>query len=541
MEKSKDIILISGQSGININKCLNKIDRIISNCYNVSIDRRMSEILEEDFLEILACPPRILFEKWGLTFDTITKEINREDSNYDYKIVNFHASYFHQSKRQFISPVDFSRLYNWKFKDRIKMIIVFIDDCYDVYRRLMCEDEMFYYVKKFLNEGEALFHSISNLITVLHWREIEMAFSQKISQLLDIPLYIFAVKHTCFMLKRLITLPLSELKIKYLSHPISSIRKEKFSRTQDFIVELNEFTKDILKKYQNSVIFIPDTIDEKRIQSANGKYIPSLINPWPLPFSEEEWVFSALPDEVVNINPLNPKDYKNVSMEYAISESLKILAKRIDDQINSRDISLVEQGIDGLIVYRPCWEGYTAKGVNAEVNSNSFLRDRSNYRNEDRTVDIILLDLDIGKSRIRKLFNLIINDIKDCNKEKLEKLCKEWVKDMEIVKEFYRKSWNQKEIKKSVEKFLPADYKFNLEDTGTLGSAEYLKIKEAKDNYWEKLFIELQKDEFVSKFDKNKDSQLLIGNEERHEIASKASEFIINKLKERSFNNERIH
>ena len=74
------------------------------------------------------------------------------------------------------------------------MVIVLIDDCYDIYRRLLGKGEMYEYIKHeskyIVNEKEiietlkpfdALIESIMNLLDLLSWREIEIAFSRKIA------------------------------------------------------------------------------------------------------------------------------------------------------------------------------------------------------------------------------------------------------------------------------------------------------------------------------------------------------------------------
>ena len=158
-------------------------------------------------------------------------------------------------------------------------IIVLIDDCYDIYRRLMDKNQMYEDVLSSNDSINTLLESILNITNILTWRETEIAFSRKIAQLLNVPMYTISVKHPDFMITRLISAPKESLNILYLSHAISVIRRQVSSaRLSEFFAELSSFIKDILTP-DNMVIFIPDTIDECRIsQDDNGSnlLIPKL-------------------------------------------------------------------------------------------------------------------------------------------------------------------------------------------------------------------------------------------------------------------------
>jgi len=521
----KDIILFTGQSGIKIEKCLEKLEKMC-NARSISIEKEMTKIYGGDFLDILSLPPRILDTLWEKAFEEIDRKLSELVKDKNYIFFHFHASYYHQRKREFLSPINLEKFHKWK--GRIKMIIVFIDDCYDIYKRLMAEDQMFDYIwDKEVTPLEALFQSISNLVTILTWREIEIAFSRKVSQIVGVPLYLTAVKHPSFMLSRLILKPLEGLKIFYLGHPISSTRKEEYVRPPGLVSELIEFAKNLLCQHPNLVLFIPDTIDEKRIKHETGsgsRYYPELSDPWPLPFDDPDWLFSPLPSTTQNINPLNPKNFDYTSSEevrHAISASIAMLVERIERQVNSRDHTLVEQSKNGVIAYRPYWRGNFSYGVHEEVRHNHILKER--YGEKSRKVILILPKEDLGQFRIRYLFDQIQGSIENLkNKSSLESLCNEWIKNPQKICEFSESSWNQEEIRKSIENILPRKYKFaphflSSKET-TLSPAQMLQKEELRKAGWTKILEIVKKEDLLSSYITQQDKYLLFPRNQLEQI-----------------------
>lgn len=515
----RDIILFTGQSGMKIRKCLEKLKGIKGNVLpTLCIEHEMEKISGKEFLDILTLPRRILEQLWEEAFKKIGGRLPKSAKDGTYTFLTFHASYYHQRKTQLLSPINLKRLQD--YKGRVKMIIVFVDDCYDIYKRLTAEGEMYDYIER-LTPLEALSQSILNLISILAWREIEIAFSQKISQVLEIPLYIIAMKHPTFMVSRLIAKPPEELKILYLCHPIGSIRREQYIRLPSVIMELNEFTKNILKQRPNSVLFIPDTIDEKRIEqdTISGRYYPELSGGWSLPFPEEDWLFIPLPSNTKGINPLNPRNFdyhtSHEDVKAAISSSIGILAERIQDQINSRDHSLVEQSKDGVVVYRPYWGGYTSGGVKEEIKYNNDLRMR--YGEKKRRTGIITLEEDSGKFRIRRLFTHLQASINIKDKSKLEALCQDWLNNSNKISEFYRNSWKQEEIRKSIENVLPKNYEFDEHfiphKKTTLAPGRMLLREEERKEGWTKISEEVRKTDLLRKYTISEDRYLTCSKE----------------------------
>ncbi|GAF86273.1 unnamed protein product, partial [marine sediment metagenome] len=261
------------------------------------------------------------------------------------------------------------------------------------------------------------------------------------------------------------------MKIAYLVHPISCVRKLHEPRTADFTGELNEFIKRRLKQ-ENLVLFIPDTIDEKRIEKEkigedSYQYIPKLSNSWALPF-RDKWLFVPIAPDLQEANPLNPNEFKYQSAgeetKYMISSMLKLLETKINSQINSRDLSLVEFS-KFLLVYRPYYCGTSPSGVEKEMDYNYELKTKYSSQ-KNRKVIMISATEDIGKLNIETFFrgvNKIVLDEK--TKEELKALRENWLYDSKRNKEFYDKSWNAEEIIKSVEDILPEpnNYGFHKE------------------------------------------------------------------------------
>ena len=507
---NRDVILFTGQSGINNRKCLEKLAEDGFRP-SISVEDEMKVVADKTFLEILGLPPRVQETIWTAAFNNVKKNLPTTYTEGEpYTFVTFHASYYHQRKTEFLSPVDFKAL--TELKDRVKMVVVFIDDCYDIYKRLMKEGEMFGYILKSTPEKALLDSITKSLLTILEWREVEIAFSRKIAQLLEVPqkLYVMAVKHPWRMLARLIK-SRGQQHIFYLSHPISSIRGGAYPRLPGFYEELCGFIRKMLA-HDNVVLFIPDAIDEKRIRKdeRTGKYIPELLDGWPLPFSNE-WLFTPLPSEVKGINPLNPLNF-DVSkagdgFQTAISLLLEgLLEKIIGDQINSRDRTLVEQSKDGVVVYRPFWTGIHPEGVEEELKYNHDLA--TQYGETTRKTAIIGAYEDLAKLRIGNLFVHLGSSIllDGTSRERLMNLCKDWVDDPQMVSKFLNiNSINTDEIKDLVGQIFPSGYKFKEDiirrTPTTLGVGELLAEHDKQKECWQWVFDKISgEDPFSQKY-----------------------------------------
>lgn len=466
----KDIIIFTGQSGIKIDKCVAKLSNLNSNhrLEILKVEKEMIEKYQQMYpnnndndkqvvRKILSLAPQEQRKLWNQSFESILRKIQKQISGKIYFLL-FHACFYHQKHREFLSPIDLLALK--KLSKRTKMIIVFVDDCYDIYKRLLEHGEIFYedIFSPQITPREAMIKSIWNLLTILYWREIEIAFSRKIAEVLKIPIFIVPVKNPSIMIQRLIYFPLRSLKIFYLAHPITSIRKRTYARTAQFPQELNEFAKNCISKNKNFILFLPDTIDELRIEQKNGLYVPKLSAPWPLPFNEDEWLYHPLSNSIRNIEPIDPKQYGKINK--MTSDVIRILAQKIDEQITSRDYALVEQSKHGIIIYQPYWEGDISGGASKEAKYNYSLRCKKNIR---RTY-ILEKKENLGKYRIKELFTeltRVLKKVDDNLKHQLENMRQNWQKDTSIVEKFYKGTYLWQNLKSEIEKILPPDYDFN--------------------------------------------------------------------------------
>lgn len=494
-DDEKDIIIFTGQSGIKLESCINKLSANGGIAYKpIKIDKYMKDICGEKFVSVLGKPPRIQESLWIQAFNIAKDEIPQSIVQGKYIFLTFHACYFHQRKTDFTCPVSLGDLS--QIKHRTKMVIVLLDDCYDIYRRLMIDGQMYDSVMK-SDPLEALSQSLINLVTLLNWRETEIAFSRKIAQLLGVSMYTISVKHASFMISRLITKSEKSLKIFYLSHPISSIRKGAiYPRLPEFYAELNLFIRELLR-FDNMVLFVPDTIDELRIVQGNGEqYIPELADGWPLPY-QDKWLWRKLPSAFERINPLNPRNYPysdaKDEVKSAISSQIRILASKIKQQINSRDRTLVEQSKDGIIVFRPYWAASAPSGVMEEAIYNLDLKEQ--YGENRRKTYMLTTSEDLGKLRIKKLFTLVedsVNITSDDDIKKVKNLCDEWLSDSKMISSFFDNSYDTKRIREDIERVLPGNYEFRTVlsglGEGALAVGKMLHKAEQLDRGWSEIF-----------------------------------------------------
>lgn len=452
----KEIILVTGQSGLQVRQCLTRLPQSRK---IISIDHYIKENFHISFPEFLGLEQSLQYEYWNRAFDGIfDKYFNQELSSPVF--LTFHAAYYHQQKRELFSPVNFERLS--KLKGRVKMLVVFIDDIYDVYRRLMDGGQMF---ESTLDETktqplDAIFKSVFNIISLLNWREMEIALSRAIANLLNIRLFIVATKHPAFMIERLTSTPLDDLKIYYLSHPITVIREEAKVVMHDFVGKLQILIEKILNKSDKIVLFIPTSIDEliikrEKIDKDNYHCSPELIPRWSLPTSND-LLSPPLISRLEEINPLNPLNFRLSTDEsdpnsQAISRLLSLLWDFIyKKQVISRDYSLVDQSANGVIACRRNFQGGSTSGVTGELLYNFLLMERQNQRK----CFIFSCIEDRNKLSIHRLFAALADYLINPPKE-LEETKRKWIQDNHHIIDK-----TEEEVQKEIEKLLPDDYDF---------------------------------------------------------------------------------
>ncbi len=464
MNETKNVVLFTGQSGIGAEKCLANLNQeMASETKQISIEKEMARISGRSFKrEILLESINYQYDLWQKAFDTISDKLSK-DEHKETVFLTLHGVYYHQDKREFLSPIDFLKI--GSLQGKVKLLIVFIDDIYDVYRRLLSKGEMYSYVMS-LEPLEALFASTFNLISILEWRQVEIAVSRLVARLLNIPIYIVAIKHPKHMIKKLIESPIEHLQIYYLSHPISTVREDAKGEIPNFTGELNIFAKKLIE-IKESILFLPGTIDELIIKKVNGKYLTECLPRWPLPYGKEYYVGQTIPRELEKINPLNPLQYNTSSNEMSttVSYLMKLLWDYINVQVTSRDLSLVEQSKNGVIAYRPYFPHKLSGGARRELDLNHRLCARERYR---RAV-ILSIKKERGKARVMQLFALIatfVENLGDKDKITLQNQSHEWIHDENLVNIFSDEDKLKNEldtIRNKIEEKLPSDYTLQTE------------------------------------------------------------------------------
>lgn len=465
MNGERNVILFTGQSGIKARECLERLSpQIDSGAELISVEERMAEISGRSFRrEILLEKISYQYRLWKDAFNNVLNNLNISNSEKTI-FLTLHGVYYHQDKREFVSPIDLELI--TKLREKVKMLIVFIDDIYDVYRRLMANGEMYNYV---LEPLEALHASIFNLISILEWRQIEITVSRLIARMLDIPMYIVATKHSVSLIAKLTNMPIGDLQIFYLSHPISSVRKDAMDQLPNFVGELNLFARTIID-LPKTVFFLPGTIDELSLKKENDIYLPEFFPRWPLPYGKESWISPSVPRELEKINPLNPLNYDiSSSPEIKMSASylMKLLCDYIDVQITSRDLSLVEQSKNGVIAYRPYFPYKLSGGIRRELEHNYEICQKE----DSRKCIILSVVEDQGKARIQHFFALIetlIKSLDQATKQSLQNKRHQWIYETKWVNIFSNDALLKEEffladVRNEVEKILPQNYNFQTD------------------------------------------------------------------------------
>jgi len=467
----------------------------------------MARLAEEDFIRVLAEPPRIQEQLWREAFDQFIGDLHGSEEG-RFHILSFHACYYHQLKTELGCPVALDKLL--RLKDRVKMVITLIDDCYDIYLRLMDDHQMYASVRdpnKTTRDG-AVFQSMINLIRIMTWREAEIAFSRKIAGLLEVPFFVIAVKHPRSIVSNLIERRVEDLKILYLSHHISEIRTgPSSSRGSSFPSELFSFLQR-MSNDKNTLLFVPDTIDELRIEKdATGAFVPKLQSGWPLPY-EGDWLFEPLPEGICRINPLNPQgfDYESApkALKSAISSVLSALDSTIREQVNSRDRTIVEQTPDGIVVYRPYWVRRMSPGIEEELEYNLQLKNASGE--QYRRAYVLNTFEDVGKMLISKLFVILKSSVDEDTDSKtvhrLDQLCTAMLADRRMVLAFAESQCDKKKIREDIETEL-GDLKWNLIPNRVPVGRRSMEVAprfgetQALDRTWDSAFEQISEDPLV--------------------------------------------
>ncbi len=480
MGAGKSIVVFTGQPGIGVKGCLDRLCEGLGGVDVVSVDRTMEDISGRSFTkEILLEAPGYQRQLWSQAFARILGSLSKKPEGRTF--LTFHAVYYHQDSREFVPPVDVEALRSLRGKARA--LVVLIDDIYDVYRRLLDGGHMYSYVMN-REPLEAVQESVFNLISILQWRQAEVSISRLLSQVLDAPMYIVATKHPLSTVASLVTGPVEELEVFYLAHPITTVRQDAAERLQDFSGELNSFAARVIGD-ASRVVFLPATIDELIIRKEGDQYVPEREPRWSLPYSDADWMCPCLPKGLEKIEPLNPRRYdarSSQKVRSSISCLLKLLRDFIDVQTTWRDLSLVEQSKNGVVAYRPYFPRGLSGGVARELERNLEL----SRREPARRCIVVSVPEDRAKHRIQSLFfhvQTVVKDLDGATENALDETCHAWLRDNQRIATFSDDAALEREyprIRKAIEEIVPGSYEvrkeFHLPEThlpaGQMGQQE---------------------------------------------------------------------
>ena len=273
--------------------------------------------------------------------------------------LDFHACFYHHATVEYLSFGRESIIKSFK----PDLLITLIDDIYDIHDRLREDGQIF---SPAHGGAKTPVEAIFELLRILDWRANEIIMSRHFAMELDIPHYIFAVKHSYETLYNLI---FANKRTFYISHPISEVRrlqkKEQNTEAAAIMKEINAFQFKMTSEFTS---FLPTTIDEMRItfKREGQNIIPYLSERWDKEkYSSPKGLLFIKPPASGRQDPLwNSSFSKELIKE--IEQIEKVLSNHIKQQISTRDYKLVEQ-CKSLAVYRPCFNGHTSGGVLKEI------------------------------------------------------------------------------------------------------------------------------------------------------------------------------
>ena len=445
------ITLITGQLGLKKKDSLDKFVRFLGDkpepktCHCIFFENKLIEAYNEEMKydspeetaslsKILGNPKSLLFKVWKPAAEKVAEEI-ADNQDKDYILVVMHATYYHLDTRSF------STFFNiWDIKNFFQpsQVITLVDDIIDIKNR-----KPGFFMSADIDE------EIFWFMNILIWREFEMNASISIANHIGCKFSVLALRHRLQTLADL----LDGKESVYLSHSITEV-KARLQRNEDvftgteLIGEVNELYNGLTDS--GIVAFSPTTIDDLRFLriKLNGEdlSLPIIIPRWPSldegailwtkPPSNEvlkhKPVFDLkIPDELRErltdnwsaADEIKTVIQKNVaeseedegegSGEYvnqlrSIGQLIKPLTSLIEDQINSRDVTLVSQA-SNIAAYRPIFAGNLAGGVDEEIRCFNALRKLDNSKYEK--CFCFIAEKDIGNYPKRRLAHLARNSL----------------------------------------------------------------------------------------------------------------------------------
>ncbi|MDI9363476.1 MAG: hypothetical protein QM541_00895 [Flavobacterium sp.] len=422
-----ETILISGMSGISIEKCLTKfisefkefrttlsnqkpvlikLDTEIEKVYyQLNPSEKKSNQIWKDVILKQTYP--VLQLLWNKAFENVKARIEeiRKEKPTTFIFVNMHSCYYHNRTQEYIPLVNIKELSDIE----PTKVITLIDDIYEIHHRLTFTGGIYHDEKNVSNTVMIL-----RLLRLLDWRAKETMLSRHIANQLNIKNYVFSVKHSFDTFSNLIFKSCQKV---YLSHPITEVRRlEKNNKLADAKQIMNEITEISDRLSYEFTTFLPTTIDEFRIlfklaeDGETKNYYSVLTKRW------EDQIY-AKPKDLLYLNSgfsdtnalwttLEPSEIK---LNEQINHLLEALSDFISDQVTVRDYTLVEQS-DMLVIYRPLFNGNASGGVREEFRYYKRLIKDSG---KNILCFIYCPDVDIKKYHIRQFELKVINEIQE--------------------------------------------------------------------------------------------------------------------------------
>lgn len=430
----RDVIIVMGQSGLKVDDCIRRIIGNESGLSHFSFKPHLEFALEEEgksrakslhqekreiepprfsLVDYLSSPPRTMQGIWRSAFSHLSDELQRTHpvpKEGQKIIVSLHGCHYNQTTREYLFPTDLEMLSS--LKARTKAVVTLIDDCFDIYVRLAQEGQMYhkYIHKEGVTQLDAAAKAMASLNEIVSWREHEIAFSRLIANWFRAEFYVLAVKHPIEIGRRLFKMDSSQLQIRYMAHPISTVRKADGEDELKYKADLILAYEQEVENNPRLVLFLPDTIDEFRFRP-DADSMPSLVQRWPLPGDKYSRIAPPFEDNIDSkaLYPLGEPELHALETKERSSIISRAKAKaeafqeRIRQQVGSRDHCLVEQSRDGLLVHRPRLFGNAiTQGVHKEIIYNEKLR---SIHEGERKLDVREKRRDFAEFMVKKFLS----------------------------------------------------------------------------------------------------------------------------------------
>jgi len=431
-----ELILVTGPSGTGVRRALKKyqawcvqggkpILRVISLEDDFLIEAAapivssLEAIAEADvgLIEVLLLPKPILEDLWLAAFRKAVETAEEYVGGGDRVILTFHAVWYHQLTREYLSAVNFRAL--GELETLPTALVTLIDDIFDVKARLSTHGQIF--ATAHVPESEFV-DAIVKLFRILDWRNLEVVLSSKIAEACGLSRhYLLAVKHRIGVFHELLWE--ENRTTVYLAHPISQVRRmlingAKQAEADDIVRQIKDLTREL---QQDAIVFEPTAIDELRLDlpvtlDKMQYLVPHLGTRWPLPSDDEDDLLFVSPDENSEVFGERWRELGDSiaargvdDQEQSIAEIkqagplMSALREQIVHQVTWRDYFLVNQS-DVIVAYRPVWCGNESGGVRNEI---SYLQKLGSSGRPSAKAMILHLDGDEKAACLRLFFGLL--------------------------------------------------------------------------------------------------------------------------------------